>query len=469
MNKRKNKQQSNSRHKRVKLSFSDEFIDTPSQTYDLRLRYSKPKSLFTLPQSFSGKASDFLKLMITKSFIEVLFGLTFAKQLTISKPFDLFWTFVAVWISMGLVRLPNVRKHFEKTAFWTNKVAITFISRNKFDHVLQSMKGDVDDLCRIFIHNVDVMYKPNVKGSIDETILAFTGKSSIKVYLPAKPHPNGIKLFTYVDEHGILCSLIVYKKRTIPVDIIFKRLLKKYKNREIKIYADRWFGSKKAMEYLNKNKQKFVLAMPKNRGKKMWEEMRQIADSKGYVERKWDENPSVRAVTVKVRGIICNFLINHHDFLSSNDLDEKTSSTTTQQQQYYNSLVDDYNYNMKRVDQFNQAFYLHLPVIRQSNVPIGMRRAILRFAVINAYHMYELYHGKKLRQDEFLEKLMYELLGFSADGWQSFKSGHQFLSTNKIIKCAVCTKGKKPSSCSHWCPQCRRPMCKNCFLKQHIK
>ena len=57
---------------------------------------------------------------------------------------------------MGLVQLPNVRKHFEKTAFWINKVAITFISRNMFDHVLQSMKGNVDDMCRIFIPNVPI-------------------------------------------------------------------------------------------------------------------------------------------------------------------------------------------------------------------------------------------------------------------------------------------------------------------------
>ena len=84
---------------------------------------------------------------------------------------------------MGLVRLPNVRKHFEKMAFWINKVAITFISRNMFDHVLQSMKRDVNDLCRIFMDNVDVMYKPNVKGSINETILPFMGKPLIKVYL----------------------------------------------------------------------------------------------------------------------------------------------------------------------------------------------------------------------------------------------------------------------------------------------
>ena len=469
MSKRTNKQLTSSQSKRVKQSFSNEFLLHPSQSHDLRLPYQQPKSLLKLPQSFKPMAVNFFRLMITKSFIDLLFGAKAVKKLTITSSLDVFWTFVAVWISMGLVQLSSVRKHFKQNTFYKNFVATTFISCDLFFEVLRSMKGNVAALVKMFQHNVQSVYSPAVKGSIDEMILAFTGKSSIKVYLPAKPHSNGIKLFTYVDQHGILCSLVIYKKQTIPVASIFDQLLGNFKNRTIKIYADRWFGSRNAMQYCIDNGIKFVLAMPKNRGKEMWQEMRKEAELYGYSERTLRKNSSVRAVSVKVKNIVCNFLVNHQDFRSLSNTASERDETTTQQQQYYKSLVEDYNSNMKKVDQFNQAYYNHLPIIRQSTVDLGIRRALLRFAVINAYRMYEYYHGTKIMQEDFLEMLMHELLGFSSTGWKDFNNGHQFLTMTDQKKCVLCPNRKNPSSCWHMCPRCNKPMCRVCFIKQHQK
>ena len=468
MKKRKNAHQLNSKPKRVVRSFAEEFLTSSSQTHDLRLPQQKSKSLFSLPHTFKGRAIDFLKLMITTSFVQLLFSKNFLAQLSISTSLDQFWTFMAVWISMGLIRLSNIKKHFERNKYWMNIVAMTFMSRNSFMKVLRSMNGDYKELMKLLQLNIHTVYKPAVKGSIDETILAFTGKSSIKVYLPAKPHPNGIKLFTYVDKHGILYSLIMYEKKSIPVSDIFSRLLGDYKNRVIKIYADRWFGSRKATEFCSKHGLKFVIAMPKNRGKKLWQELRLEAESIGYAERKWKKDESVRAVAVKVGHIVCNFMINHRDFTTPTEPEPIGSKTISSIQKYYTSLVDDYNENMKKVDQFNQAYYLHLPVIRQNNVPCSIRRALLRIAVVNAYHMYELYHGIKIRQDKFLEMLMFQLLGFTEEGWIEFMNGHLFLSTKTTQTCGLCPNRHNPSSCTHRCAKCNKSMCLSCFLMEHM-
>ena len=63
--------------------------------------------------------------------------------------------------------------------------------------------------------------------------------------------------------------------------------------------------------------------------------------------------------------------------------------------------MTDYNQHMGFVDQFNQAFYLHFPMIRQNNVEAGLRRYLLRIGIVNAYRMYELFHNKKITQQIF--------------------------------------------------------------------
>ena len=142
--------------------------------------------------------------------------------------------------------------------------------------------------------NVHNIYSPANKVSIDETILAFTGKSTLKVYMKTKPHPNGVKLYMLVDQHGILLSFIIYKKEKLSIYDIFKQLLDRYKNRSLKIYADRWFGSQNAIKYCCDNGFKFLIAMQKNRGKELWEEMKKEALINGYSVRSLKDMPQVR-------------------------------------------------------------------------------------------------------------------------------------------------------------------------------
>ena len=283
-----------SRSKRSKRSFSEHFSLNPTQTRDLRLHVQSPSSLFSLPQDFSGKASDFLKQLITVSFIEVLIPVYCRRHLQISSSYIDFWIFIAVWLSMGLVGLSNIHKHFYHGRFWANYVASTFMARYRFKAILGAMKGSVGQLSNILQHNLRKIYSPSIKGSIDETILAYTGKSPLEIYMKAKPHPNGVKLYTYVDENGVLLSFFVHKKgESQTIYQIFKRILFHFKDRQLKIYADRWFGSKNAMEYCLKHRIKFVLAMQSGRGKKLWNNMLPHMMRDGYAIWLYDKGKNV--------------------------------------------------------------------------------------------------------------------------------------------------------------------------------
>ena len=54
-------------------------------------------------------------------------------------------------------------------------------------------------------------YRPNCENSIDEAMIKFKGRSSLKQYVPLKPVKCGIKAWVRSDaKNGIMCELSVY-------------------------------------------------------------------------------------------------------------------------------------------------------------------------------------------------------------------------------------------------------------------
>ena len=65
-------------------------------------------------------------------------------------------------------------------------------------------------LQELFLDN----YNPHCEQSIDEAMIPFQGRSSLKQYLPAKPIKRGIKVWCWADPHnGYLSELQVYTGR----------------------------------------------------------------------------------------------------------------------------------------------------------------------------------------------------------------------------------------------------------------
>ena len=467
-NKMRRSNRTSNNPKRPKINEVEHFSQTSSQSIDLHLRTLKHNEQFRLSQIDLPRAIDFLKLLLDISFLKILFPSQTLLSLSPYGSFDFFWVFMAAWISMGIIRLPNINSHFQRHRFFENRITTHFISKHLFNNTLQKMTGDVFKLSKQFQKNIHKLYTPTTKCSIDETILSFTGKSNLKVTVVGKPHPNGVKLYTLVDECGILLGYIIYKKEKITIYNIFKKLLNPFENRSLKIYADKWFGSEGAIQYCVENNHKFLFAMQKNRPKKLWLRMYETTMKNGHTMMWHQKENSIRAISLKQGNRIFNFITNHIEPCSNKNNNNNNILSNSLRSIEVNHLLQDYNYNMKRVDQFNQTFYLHLPLIRQQKEVVGIRRAILRFAVVNAYRMYERYYNTKIQQVVFLEMLMYELIGFSKEGWASFlKIRH--VSLNKSARCVECLKNKIYSNCTHWCSSCKARECTSCFNKKHIK
>lgn len=54
------------------------------------------------------------------------------------------------------------------------------------------------------------LWKPYKNQSINETMVKFKGRSSIKQYMPAKPLKRGYKVWVCADQKGFVCEFQIY-------------------------------------------------------------------------------------------------------------------------------------------------------------------------------------------------------------------------------------------------------------------
>ena len=76
---------------------------------------------------------------------------------------------------------------------------------------LGKVRGIMDKVSERFL----TLYSPHCENSIDEAMIPFQGRSSLKQYMPAKPVKRGIKVWCRADSHsGYLCEFQVYTGRS---------------------------------------------------------------------------------------------------------------------------------------------------------------------------------------------------------------------------------------------------------------
>ena len=116
--------------------------------------------------------------------------------------------FIGSYFLMGLVRMPSVR------SYWENGMRCSGIadvmSRNKFEILLRHLHfinnlGVTDETkkstklskLRSWLSSLRENFlkvSPEEFRSADEIMVPFKGKSSLRQYMPAKPHKWGLKL-----------------------------------------------------------------------------------------------------------------------------------------------------------------------------------------------------------------------------------------------------------------------------------
>ena len=168
---------------------------------------------------------------------------------------------------MGLYPKPAITDYWRKDPFVNYAPIADRISRDRFlqihrylhfsDNTLLPQLGEsgydrlgkvrpvMEKLQERFLE----VYYPHCENAIDEAMIPFQGRSSLKQYMPAKPVKRGIKVWCRADSHnGYMCEMQVYTGRSESAESgLGKRIVLDLSERLVgksyHLYFDNFFSS----------------------------------------------------------------------------------------------------------------------------------------------------------------------------------------------------------------------------------
>lgn len=181
--------------------------------------------------------------------------------------------FLGLNVLMGIKKLPSYKDYWSSNIQLRDHYISSKMSLNRFSWFLSHLHVNNNDLQpKRHEPNFDKLYKirplldhlsanflnyfePGKNQSIDESMILFKGRSSIKQYMPMKPIKRGYKVWVRADESGYICEFQVYTgklnsaetslgKRVV-IDLT-RNLVGKYHH----VYFDNFFTSVELMEQL---------------------------------------------------------------------------------------------------------------------------------------------------------------------------------------------------------------------------
>lgn len=205
-----------------------------------------------------------------------------------TNPFEV-RTYIALIFLMGICKTPKICNYWQKdgplaNAFIKNIMSYTrFRTLTKFLHFsensLQTKSKDklfkVRNLLNFFETQWIKNYTPKPNIVIDETIIPYKGRLSIKQYMPSKPHKYGIKVYCIADSlSGYIVKWRVYTgKEEGSTNRIVHELLEGFNNQGYNLYCDNYFTTLQLIQELEakgisltgtvKRNRKFLPQIPK--------------------------------------------------------------------------------------------------------------------------------------------------------------------------------------------------------------
>ena len=133
---------------------------------------------------------------------------------------------------MGLVSLPALDDYWRRDTFLRYSPIADRISRDRFRDIHRFLHfnsnsnlplvgepghdrlGKVRPVMEALQERFSQLYQPHCANAVDEAMIPFQGRSSLKQYMPAKPVKRGIKAWCRADAvNGYMCQVQIYTGR----------------------------------------------------------------------------------------------------------------------------------------------------------------------------------------------------------------------------------------------------------------
>lgn len=422
-------------------------------------------------------------------------------------------TFLAINLLMGLKRLPSYRDYWSNSPDFHDPYITSLMPVKRFswilsnlhlnDNVMMPKKGSpgYDKLYKLrpllnsMSSNFEKCMHPTVELSIDESMIKFKGRSSLKQYLPKKPIKRGYKVWVLADKNGYCQRFQIYtgksddSEKSLGARVV-KNLLDGLENKHHLVYFDNFFNSVELLEDLKKKNIHACGTVNSNR--------RLLPDFKGdrYFKRGESEifTSNTRLVAIKWRDKrSVHLLSNFHD---PNDFTEvpRKDKTGVIENVPCPVLLTDYNKNMNFVDKFDQNLNVYKVDRKSKKWWHRIFFYLFDAAIVNAYVLYKELNLPKKTMKEFRREVITFLTTeteikrrqsttrntiaikknkpFVPPEIRTSESAHQPTRDTRR-RCALCSTSKKQIRTDWVCSVCNVPLClgknKTCFQNYHLQ
>jgi hypothetical protein len=370
--------------------------------------------------------------------------------------------FIGINFCMGYHKLSSYRHYWSTAKDLHLQVISEVMNRDRFSEILSNIH--VNDNTAIPVNNKDKLYKlrPMIDSlnktfseayngtrelSVDESMIKFKGRSSLKQYNPMKPIKRGYKLWCIADQKGYILNFSIYQGKNEALEREFEdfnlgerivlKLTKPYWKQSRVIFFDNYFTSIILLERL-KTEQKLACGTIRSNRKEMpLNLMKESAIARGdYDYRfstfgigvfKWRDNKTV------------HFASNYHGNEITSVL--RTMKDGSKLTIKCPSVVKDYNNFMGGVD-LADRYRLLYNVDRKSNkLWLRIFWGLLDITFVNAYVIYCEMFGDTNVLDvrrSIAHGLMASRVVYGANRWRCELCSTRGIESRPKSKCSHC-------------------------------
>ncbi|CAK9829883.1 PiggyBac transposable element-derived protein 4 [Anthophora retusa] len=316
---------------------------------------------------------------------------------------------------LGMIVLMGQVKKDRKDDYWSSEFYTktpsfaTIMSRNRFRQIWDTWHFSnnrttagsnklekIRPILNYLLDKFKSVYTPRKELSLDESIIPWRGKLSIKTYNPAKLIKYGLLCRMLCEaKSGYICNIEIYCADGKKLDQTIMSLLDTNIGLGYHLYMDNYYNSVRTAELLLKNGTRVCGTIRANRG--IPESMKHITLKTGDYTFKRKNEILVQAWKPKRKIVYMISTIHSAELTNTTKVHWKTKQAIIKPQS-----VIEYNKYMMGVDLADQ-FLSYYSILRKT-VKWTKKTVLflLNCALFNAYRLYVEFNGNTIRYKQFL-------------------------------------------------------------------
>jgi hypothetical protein len=443
---------------------------------------------------------DFLQLFLPPEFMQQLADNTnaYAQQRGAERgwrttPAELY-AFLGVHIYMGICRLPQWHMYWSE--LYQQPFVVSAFLRSRFEQLLryfhvappEAAHHAADPLSRVrpliqsLQHSFPRYYLPSQYLTLDEAMVAFKGRSSIKQYIPTKPHKWGYKIYCLASNDYLLHFEVHEGKAQQPsahgatYDTVM-RLIDGYEHQQHILFLDSYFTSPTLLDALKAEGIRGCGSVRRNRIYMPTINQEQVS---GLRQGEWIQRQKgdMNLAVWKDRKAVW-ILYNHISPLETASL-ERWDESGNKVSIGCPKAVHDYFYHARSVDVINQLHYSYLIGRKSKKAWSRLAWWLLDLCIVNAFKLWSM-DKAGTGQLSFREQLMHSLVKLfgsnhacvqasrGTNASVSLAKEHYSIVAEEERDCAVCSqRPARRVQTHHICAKCHTHLCiGKCFAHYH--